>query len=140
MERIEFYFRSLDEKINWGRFKGYTWNDVMRCNGSYLIWCIDNIPQFTISENFLRDLQQLYPNFIIPTKILAHLKLDDEIIDMEECDESYNNLQKIDDSDSVDNSTYEKYAGSWAQEVEGYSDDDIDTLFDGDPDAYWNID
>ena len=22
----------------------------------------------------------------------------------------------------------------------GYSDDDIDTIFDGDPDAYWNID
>ena len=22
----------------------------------------------------------------------------------------------------------------------GYSDDDIDTIFDGDPSAYWNID
>ena len=32
------------------------------------------------------------------------------------------------------------YAGSWAQDVEGYSDDDIDTIFDGDPSAYWNID
>lgn len=30
--------------------------------------------------------------------------------------------------------------GSWAQDVEGYSDDDIDTIFDGDPLAYWNID
>lgn len=35
---------------------------------------------------------------------------------------------------------YGKYSGSWAQEVEGYDDDDIDTIFDGDPDAYWNID
>lgn len=32
------------------------------------------------------------------------------------------------------------YSGSWAQDVEGYSDDDIDTIFDGDPSAYWNID
>ena len=31
-------------------------------------------------------------------------------------------------------------AGSYAQDVEGWSDDDIDEVFDGDPDAYWNID
>ena len=36
--------------------------------------------------------------------------------------------------------TYEKYNGSYAQDEMGYSDDDIDTIFDGDPDAYWNID
>lgn len=36
--------------------------------------------------------------------------------------------------------TYERYGGSYAQDVEGYSDDDIDTIFDGDPSAYWNID
>lgn len=34
----------------------------------------------------------------------------------------------------------DKYAGTYAHDVEGYSDDDIDTIFDGDPDAYWNID
>lgn len=35
---------------------------------------------------------------------------------------------------------YGKYTGSYAQDEMGYSDDDIDTIFDGDPDAYWNID
>ena len=35
---------------------------------------------------------------------------------------------------------YGTYAGSYAQDVEGYSDDVIDEAFDGDPDAYWNID
>ena len=35
---------------------------------------------------------------------------------------------------------YGEYAGSYAQDVEGYSDDVIDDAFDGDPDAYWNID
>jgi|GEM_PF-1887071 len=35
---------------------------------------------------------------------------------------------------------YERYAGSYAQDEMGYSDEDIDTIFDGDPDAYWNID
>ena len=35
---------------------------------------------------------------------------------------------------------YGYYSGSYAQEEMGYSDDDIDTIFDGDPSAYWNID
>lgn len=33
-----------------------------------------------------------------------------------------------------------EYAGSYAQDVAGYSDDVINDAFDGDPDAYWNID
>ena len=33
-----------------------------------------------------------------------------------------------------------RYSGSYAQDEMGYSDEDIDTIFDGDPDAYWNID
>ena len=36
--------------------------------------------------------------------------------------------------------TYGMYAGSYAQEVGGYSDEAIRDAFDGDPDAYWNID
>ncbi len=34
----------------------------------------------------------------------------------------------------------DKYAGSYAHDVEGFSDDDIDAAFEGDPAAYWNID
>ena len=33
-----------------------------------------------------------------------------------------------------------RYAGSYAQDDAGYSDEEIDTIFDGDPSAYWNID
>ena len=35
---------------------------------------------------------------------------------------------------------YGRYSGSYAQSEMGYSDEDIDTIFDGDPSAYWNID
>ena len=35
---------------------------------------------------------------------------------------------------------YGEYAGTYAQDVVGYSDDVINDAFDGDPDAYWNID
>lgn len=35
---------------------------------------------------------------------------------------------------------YGEFAGSYAQDVMGFSDDVINDAFDGDPDAYWNID
>lgn len=37
-------------------------------------------------------------------------------------------------------STYDEYNGTYAQDVMGYSDQDIDDAFEGDPEAYWNID
>lgn len=60
-------------------------------------------------------------------------------------DEEYND-EEYDDGDYDDYShdyeepTYDRYNGSYAQDEMGYSDDDIDTIFDGDPEAYWNID
>lgn len=33
-----------------------------------------------------------------------------------------------------------RYSGSYAQDDMGYSDEEIDSIFDGDPSAYWNID
>ena len=45
------------------------------------------------------------------------------------------------DFDDYDNDfTYDRYRGSYAQDIAGWSDQDIDDAFDGDPDAYWNID
>jgi len=40
----------------------------------------------------------------------------------------------------VYDSRFGKYAGTYAQDVAGLSDDVINDAFDGDPEAYWNID
>ena len=42
--------------------------------------------------------------------------------------------------DEYDRPTYDNYNGSYAQDVEGWSDQMIDDVLDGEPDAYWNID
>lgn len=44
------------------------------------------------------------------------------------------------DYDLLEEYTYNEYRGSYAQDVMGYSDQEIDDAFEGDPDAYWNID
>ena len=35
---------------------------------------------------------------------------------------------------------YNRYNGTYAQSYEGWSDEEIDEAFDGNPEAYWNID
>ena len=61
------------------------------------------------------------------------------------------NSQKIDSINKVRNSetydhedgevkTFGEYSGSYAQDVMRFSDQEIDDIFDGDPDTYWNID
>lgn len=54
--------------------------------------------------------------------------------------EWYANMEYQHYRDSLYDDSSSRYSGSWAHDEEGYSDDDIDTIFDGDPDAYWNID
>ncbi len=34
----------------------------------------------------------------------------------------------------------DEYSGTYAHDIEGYTDEEIDNIFDGDPEAYWNID
>lgn len=36
--------------------------------------------------------------------------------------------------------TYDDYNGTYVQDVMGWSDQDINDVLDGEPDAYWNID
>ena len=48
---------------------------------------------------------------------------------------------RVDDYyDDYEEEHYDKYHGSYAQDEEGWSDEMIDDVLDGDPDAYWNID
>lgn len=51
--------------------------------------------------------------------------------------------KELNDYESLKNyreSTYKEYNGSYAQDVMGVSDQDINDALDGDPEAYWNID
>lgn len=49
-------------------------------------------------------------------------------------------LELENDNEEENITTYNRYNGSFAQDEMGYSDQDIDDAFDGDPEAYWNID
>ena len=39
-----------------------------------------------------------------------------------------------------DGYAHDDFEGTYAHDVAGFSDEDIETIFDGESDAYWNID
>lgn len=66
---------------------------------------------------------------------LFHEVSDD--MDNEEEDGFYDGGDYDDDNHKE---SFGQYAGSYAQDVEGLSDDFINDVLEGDPDNYWNID
>ena len=134
-------FASLEDKFNFGRYQGLSLADVLDINSSYLSWCIKHCTSmiFQLTDSAVEEIRAVYPKFIMDS-----LFEDKRIRNLyrhhnEELNDNY--VADWDDSsDYEEPRTYDRYGGSWAQDVEGYSDDDIDTILDGDPSAFWNID
>jgi len=136
---MTYYFDDIASVFCFGKHKGDTLWSVIQEDESYVYWCVNNIPNFIISIETLKQIRSIFPMFIITSNFLSH------ILDYrnQEDNEEYEYDEVYEDNRCYDNEekpTYERYQGSWAQDEMGYSDDDIDTIFDGDPLAYWNID
>jgi len=124
-----------------GMYRNLTLEDVLKLNPSYVYWCIWNIQQFYISDEALLEISKLFPNFIMSSEFMERNKQileQDYYEDDDYIEEDYTDY----DSDIPwgETPTYSRYNGTYAQDEMGYSDDEIDTIFDGEPDAYWNID
>lgn len=81
-------------------------------------------------------LDRINPDFVIEQVIKQERKV---------VENSSKKISVVDDNNNDDwnddyGSHYGKYAGTYAQDIAGFSDDVIDDAFEGDPDAYWNID
>ena len=138
-------FESIEDKFNFGRYCGLSLADVLDINPSYINWCVKHCTGviFQLSDNVIEDIKVVYPLFLMDALFESKRKWN---LCRNNCDESFSEIY-YDDSDEdeyavdyFDAPTYERYSGFWAQDIEGYSDDDIETIFDGDPSAYWNID
>ena len=130
-----YYFDDLFSRFTFGKYKFKTLCKVLLYDPNYLEWCSKNVEEFYINPEIENQIKDLFPV----------LKIDEVLrgcfgypIEFYEEDDDYGNCDYSDDYN--ERSTYDRYNGSYAQDVMGYSDDDIDTIFDGDPSAYWNID
>ena len=90
-------------------------------------------------DDAIEELKQVYPHFYISNDFEnKRIQRLEEASNMTTMLEDNNDFYY--DSDYFENKTNEKYNGFYAQDEMGYNDDEIDTIFDGNPDAYWNID
>lgn len=76
----------------------------------------------------LRGLSKEYDDFL------------DSPNDISYDDNGQREWETYDDNGPRGRDTYNEYSGTYAQDIEGYSDQIINEAFDGEPEAYWNID
>ena len=136
------HFENVSTLFQWGKYKNFALGDIIECNAEYIYWCITNLENISFSHKCIQEIKNLYPNFLLPIEFSTHIREFDHEENITPCNRNDFNIDDIeeDDINQEESRTFERYAGSWAQDVEGYSDEDIDTIFDGDPNAYWNID
>lgn len=140
MKRPVCQFETIEDHFNFGRYNGLTLADVLEINSSYIEWCVKKCDgvDFLIEQNAIEQIKIAYPEFPLTNEFIneCQQRVDDYYDAYNEMCEKFNSAQE----DNYYEESYGRYAGSYAQDEMGYSDDDIDTIFDGDPDAYWNID
>ena len=132
MNSSKYYFYDIVSTFGFGRHNNQLLCDVIADDPTYIMWCVDTIPNFGMSELALEQIKILFPKFPITASIMRHIGEDIDFC--EDQDDEYVLQEEYEEP------TYDRYKCSYAQDEMGYSDDDIDTIFDGDPDAYWNID
>jgi hypothetical protein len=133
MMNENYYFDTVFSPFLFGKYKYSPLFNIIMEDPSYVYWCVNNIPDLMMSNETIDQIKKLLPSFVIPANFESHIG---EPFFEENNYKEENYMYEID----TEPSTYERYNGSYAQDEMGYSDDDIDTIFDGDPLAYWNID
>lgn len=94
--------------------------------------------KFYIEKNGKKGILNILGQEIIPCKYDEIVEKEHEYImhvDGEKTSKEKPSMQNYYNSSSYESQHYNEYGGYM-----GYSDEDIDTIFDGDPSAYWNID
>lgn len=128
-------FYTLDTEFTFGKYKGKTVKEIIEIQPTYLEWCAINLDHFYISDEIIEEIKVIKPDFTITEE--GQQKLAEKYSNWE----SEQQQDDYDDFDDYDRrESYGQYAGSYAQDVEGLSDDFINDVLGGDPDAYWNID
>lgn len=121
--RVKEY--TAESILKFGLFKGKMLSEIVTLKPDYIIWCAIHLDHFYISQDTMDNLTEINSEFIV----------DDQMLEILE-DKS----NRVYRREYVERPSYGKYAGSYAQDYEGLSDNFIDDVLDGFEDAYWNID
>jgi uncharacterized protein (DUF3820 family) len=57
----DWTIHKADTKLNFGKYRGYTIEEVAKTDAQYLLWCVENIPEFLMEEILLKEYSNKYP-------------------------------------------------------------------------------
>ena len=139
------YFNHIDDEFDFGKFKGLSLSDVMDISPQYIVWCMFNVINlpFVISDEAMKELSMIYPSFIVDDTFEQQRQRLIKKWEYREVKEDRRHGYYYGNAETEMyeyRDTYERYGGSYVQDCMEYSDEEIDTIFDGEPLAYWNID
>ena len=113
--------------FRFGKHINKTLEEVFAVDPGYINWCLIFLDHFLIAESAFLHFQRPENKFEFSKGAQTKYTVKRQKIESS-CDYE------------IDKESYGKYAGTYAQEQEWLSDDFIDDVLDGFPDAYWNID
>lgn len=127
-----------DYNMGFGVHAGKKVETVLKQSPAHIENMIQTLFWFGLTQNGINLMKDLEPGytFLASTWDLLKRKFEQAPDYMKGIQTGYNIIS----NDNSDMEYESEYGGSWASEQEGFSDEDIDSAFDGDPDAYWNID
>jgi len=130
---------TIDSTFDFGKNEGKSIKEVLEKSLSYTSWCFQKLEWFCITD----EIFNLLPEIILLRKDKTHKDWLDKLerLHQNKKDRLANDAERSHQRDNYyKHESYEEYAGSYAQDVEGFSDEFINDVFCGEPDAYWNID
>jgi hypothetical protein len=121
-----------------------SWNNEIIESTEYKSW-IDSYLESSKHLEFKDNILLSYVDSLDSAKsfLLSECKkeLESERIEFDEVlTEMANERRLLRKKEMISDMFINDYCGSYVQDEMGYSDDDIDTILDGNPDTYWNID
>ena len=127
-------FYKTEDKLIFGKYKEMTLIEIAKKDQLYISWCAINLAHFYIDEKVISDMKEIVPSFKISqlAKDSFQSKYKEWLAEEENEEEE--------DISYYSKPSFGRYAGSYAQDIAGLSDDFISDALDGFPEAYWNID
>jgi hypothetical protein len=121
-----------------------SWNNEIIESTEYKSW-IDSYLESSKHLEFKDNILLSYVDSLDSAKsfLLSECKkeLESERIEFDEVlTEMANERRLLRKKEMISDMFINDHCGSYVQDEMGYSDDDIDTILDGNPDTYWNID
>ncbi len=61
---------SVTQILNFGKFEGKTIKEIIELQPSYIDWCTINLNHFFITNNLIKEIREIIPNFALSAKAI----------------------------------------------------------------------